>query len=178
MTPNQFQVLLVLVLLGEQNQQMRLFPTSSSRKYIILHQIRHQSGFILQVQVIEESREDFPVNGMLSINKIGVSPPERMSTASVIDNLFSGEDLSAIMVLPMRKDAMVTSPKQGWTPAAITENEWRFMLENTTTHRHAFAIGKEEKSWFVDLTKLPEYSLSFLFGEVCITMWMFQRVMV
>ena len=120
-TPNQFQVLLVLALLGEQNQQMRLFPTSSSRKYIILHQIRHQSGFILRVQVIEESREDFLVNGMLSVNKIGVSPPKRMSTANVIDSLFSGEDLSVIMVLPVRKDAVVTSPKQGWTPAAITE---------------------------------------------------------
>nr|CAN60680.1 hypothetical protein VITISV_033696 [Vitis vinifera] len=112
-TPNQFQVLLVLALLGEQNQQMRLFPTSSSRKYIILHQIRHQSGFILRVQVIEESREDFLVNGMLSVNKIGVSSPEMMSTASVIDSLFSGEDLSVIMMLPVRKDAVVTSPKQG-----------------------------------------------------------------
>ena len=65
------------------------------------------------------------MNGVFSINKIGVSPPERMSTASVIASLFSGEDLSAIMVLPVRKDAMVTPPKQGWTPAAITENEWR-----------------------------------------------------
>ena len=53
------------------------------------------------------------MNGVFSINKIGVSPPERMSTASVIDNLFSGEYLSAIMVLPVRKDAMVTSPEQG-----------------------------------------------------------------
>lgn len=151
---------------GEQDQQRRLF------------QIHHQSGFILQVQVAEKSMGYFSVNGVFSVNKIGVSPPERMSTASVIDSLFSGEDLSAIMVLPVRKDVMVTSPKQGWTPAAITENEWRFMLENTTTHRHAFAMGKEEKSWFVDLTKLPEYSLSFFSGEVCITMWMFQRVMV
>ena len=55
----------------------------------------------------------FPVNGVFSVNKIGVSPPERMSTASVIDILFSDEDLRAIMVLPVRKDAMVTSPKQG-----------------------------------------------------------------
>ena len=65
------------------------------------------------MQVIEGSREDFQVNGVFSVNKIGVSPPERMLIASVIDSLFSSEDLSAIMVLPVRKDAMVTSPKQG-----------------------------------------------------------------
>ena len=53
------------------------------------------------------------MNDMLSVNKIGVSPPERMSTASVIESLFSGEDLSVIMVLPVRKDDVVTSPKQG-----------------------------------------------------------------
>ena len=50
---------------------------------------------------------------MFSVNKIGVAPPERTSTASVFDSLFSGRDMSAIMVLPVRKDAMVTSPKQG-----------------------------------------------------------------
>ena len=65
------------------------------------------------MQIIEGSREDFQVNDVFSVNKIGVSPPERMSTASVIESLFSGEDLSVIMVLPVRKDAVVTSPKQG-----------------------------------------------------------------
>nr|CAN83163.1 hypothetical protein VITISV_002082 [Vitis vinifera] len=59
--------------------------------------------------VAEKSMGYFPMNGVFSVNKIGVSHPGR-------------------------------------TPEAITENEWRFMLENTTTHRHAFAIGKEEKS--------------------------------
>ena len=70
-------------------------------------------GEQMEKSVAEKSMGYFSVNGVFSINKIGVSPPKRMSTASIIDSLFSGEDLSAIMVLPVRKDAVVTSPKQG-----------------------------------------------------------------
>ena len=70
-------------------------------------------GEQMEKLVAEKSMGYFPVNGVFSVYKIGVSPPERMSTASVIDSLFSGEDLSAIMVLPVRKDVVVTSPKQG-----------------------------------------------------------------
>ena len=39
-------------------------------------------------EVVEKSMGYFPMNGVFSVNKIGVSPPVRMSTASVINNLF------------------------------------------------------------------------------------------
>ncbi|CBI30030.3 unnamed protein product, partial [Vitis vinifera] len=60
------------------------------------------------VEVVEKSEGYFPVNGVFSGNKIGVSPPEGVSAASVINGLFSGVDLSANTVLPMRKGAVLS----------------------------------------------------------------------
>ncbi|KAL6336786.1 hypothetical protein AAG906_036100 [Vitis piasezkii] len=78
------------------------------------------------VEVVEKSEGYFPVNGVFSGNKIGVSPPEGVSAAGVINGLFSGVDLSANTVLPMRKGAVLSFRWGLRVPAevktALTEN--------------------------------------------------------
>ena len=60
------------------------------------------------VEVVEKSEGLFPENGAFSGNNFGVSSQAGMSAAGIINGLFSGMDLSASTVLPMRKGAVLT----------------------------------------------------------------------